>query len=583
MKNTRGARLATAAGLTVAAAMLCASPSLAQGTDPAPPLSKRTAESGLPMSANQLATGLDTLDLAIRVDPAAATVAARAKYGLTALAPMSRVELDLDPRYAISEVRLNGAPVGKGHWRNADGQLSIDLPARASKGDRLAVEIAYAGKPHIAARAPWEGGIMWRQTATGQPWIATANQGEGCDILWPCIDNPQKRVGVTDIAFTVPAPLVAAGNGKFMGKVENDGWTTWKWQARNLNAYALTLNIGPYELTQRDYTSRYGNSFPLVFYHLPGEGDKPAALLDEMAGGIDFFERTIGPYPFGDEKAGLVETPHLGMEHQTINGYGNGFKLAPEGFDWLMQHEFGHEWFANQLAETEPKHMWLQEGLDSYMQPLLLQKTRGEILYHSYLWDMRKKIVSKVALAPSGSLSSSYYNDREAGWGGDIYYKGAWIAHTLRGLIGDEAFFATLTELVYGRSDPKPGNFAPIYRDTDDFERIASARSGRDLGWFFDAYTHEGALPKLVATPVGNRLDLAWKTESGKAFPMPVEVRVGTKIETVPMTGGRGSVALGSDTTDYLVDPGSKILRDDPAITAWQEAERAKAKAAAGK
>ena len=93
--------------------------------DPAspPPLSKRTIDSGLPLSANQQATGLDTLDLALKIDPAAARVDGTARYALTALAPMTKVEFDLDPRYAISAVTLNGANVAPSAWRNADGEM----------------------------------------------------------------------------------------------------------------------------------------------------------------------------------------------------------------------------------------------------------------------------------------------------------------------------------------------------------------------------------------------------------------------------------------------------------------------------
>lgn len=560
----------------ISAAMFAASTAIAADDPTAPPpLSERTIDSGLPLSTNQQATGLDALDLALKIDPAAARIDGTARYLLTALAPMTKVEFDLDPRYVISTVMLDGTTVSTSAWRNADGQLSIDLPNVASQGEKLSVEIRYGGRPHIAERPPWNGGIMWKLTPAGQPWIATANQMEGCDILWPCIDSPVKRVATTDIAFIVPAPLVAAGNGVFIGRSDEGGWTTWKWRARNLNMYGLTLNIGPYDQVEKTYASRFGNSFPISFWHLPGNGQKAAALVDQIADSIAFFERTIGPYPFGDEKVGLVETPHRGMEHQTINAYGNDFKLAPEGYDWLMEHEFAHEWFANQLAQTETKHMWLQEGLGSYMQPLYMQKAHGEQQYQAMLWDMRKRIVSKVALVPSEYLSSTYYNDKDAGWGRDIYTKGAWIAHTLRWLIGDKAFFDALRTTVYGRPDPKPGNFTPVFRTTDDFRHEAEKASDRDLKWFFDAYLHQGPLPQLTVARNGRRLELGWITAGGTEFPMPVDVRVGLRVIRVAMAGGRGSVMLDSDTGDFTVDPASKILRDDPAITAWQAQEQA--------
>ncbi|MDE2413074.1 MAG: M1 family metallopeptidase, partial [Sphingomonadales bacterium] len=424
----QGAWIRPSLGVMVALAFCVPVALRAEDVPADPPLAKRTAESDLPLSANQVATGLDSLDLALRVDPAATLLTGTARYGLTALGPLGRLEFDLDPRYAVSVVLVDGQAIDAGRWRNEEGAFSVDLPHTAAKGDKLTLEIRYSGHPHKAKKAPWDGGIQWSQTPSGQPWIATAVQGEGCDLIYPCIDNSQKRVVTIDMAFTVPAPLVAAGNGRFMGRSDENGWTTWKWQVRNLNTYALALNIGPYEKIEKVYASRFGNSYPIAFWYLPGNHDKAAALIEQMVGFLDFFERNIGPYPFGDEKVGLVETPHLGMEHQTINAYGNGFKPAPEGYDWLMHHEFSHEWFANQLAETEPKHMWLQEGLGSYMQPLYLQQSKGELLYHAKLWEMRQKVIAKVPMVPEGRVSSAYYGDKEAGWGPDIYFKGAWIA-----------------------------------------------------------------------------------------------------------------------------------------------------------
>jgi len=93
---------------------------------------------------------------------------------------------------------------------------------------------------------------------------------------------------------------------------------------------------------------------------------------------MDFYESTVGPYPFGDEKMGVVETPHLGMEHQTINAYGNGYKIDGRGFDWLLHHELSHEWFGNQLTNVNADDMWLHEGLGSYMQPLYDRWLNGD-------------------------------------------------------------------------------------------------------------------------------------------------------------------------------------------------------------
>lgn len=561
-------------GPAIAAASLAlAGPALA--AEKSAPLAERTAESGAALDAVQQAMELPHLALALAVDPERKAISGQASYTVRATAPLDRVEFDLDPRLPVSSVTIGGEALPKDRWANDGGLLGIALPAPLAAGEEIDVSIAYAGAPRIAPNAPWDGGFVWEKTEQGAPWIATAVQGRGCDLFWPCIDHPSKRVGVLDLTVTVPAPLVVASNGKLVEIIEGEGRRAWHWRARTPNGYGVSLQIGPYDLTEANYASRYGNTIPLRFWHLPGHETGARRLLGELADFLDFFESTIGPYPFDDEKAGIAETPHLGMEHQTINAYGNGFKLAPEGYDWLLHHEFSHEWFANQLSNARNADMWLHEGFGTYMQPLYLRWKKGDSAYRAALWDLRKKIVSRVALAPEAEVSSTFYNDEKAGWGADIYYKGAWILHTLREYIGDEAFFAATRRLTYGRVDPAPGNFAPLERSTDDFRRIVEDVTGKDMGWFFDAYFRTAALPRLSSEREGKRLNLAWHTDAAEPFVLPVEVRVGDRVVTVEMAGGTGSVEVPAEDAHVVLDPRARILRHDPAIAAWREQEDA--------
>jgi aminopeptidase N len=455
--------------------------------------------------------------------------------------------------------------------------LTIDLPAPLGVGQEAQVAIAYAGTPFVARKAPWDGGFVWSQTPDGQPWVATAVQGEGCDLFWPCVDNPTVRVAVLDLAVTVPEPLVEAGNGKLVGVEHKDGWATWRWRAKHPQSYGVTLQIAPYRVLERSYASRYGNTIPLKFWHLPGHEAGAEQLLGELASYLDFFERTIGPYPFADEKAGIAETPHEGMEHQTINAYGNGFELAPEGYDWLMNHEFAHEWFANQETNRSDAEMWLHEGFGMYMQPLYLRWKSGEMLYAETLWTYRKRVHAKVPMVPPPGAPSPSYLDEDTGWGDDIYFKGAWVLHTLREEIGDTAFDTTLRRFVYGRNDPRPGNFKPILRTSADYERIVEQVTGRDWGWFFETYLRQGPLPRLDTRRTGATLHLSWETQAKTPFAMPVEVLVAGKLVKVPMHGGKGSVRLPSPGAHVVLDPNAKVLRYDPAIEAWQKQEADKA------
>ena len=534
----------------------------------APP-SATTLESGLPRAPEQAQVVFEHADLAFKVDPARKWLHGDASLTFRALAPLQRLVVDLDRNYAIEAVEVDGVAVPDGAWRNPEGRMTVELPAPLAEDATATLRIAYAGHPHEAKRAPWDGGFVWATAPTGEPWIGSAVQGQGCDLIWPCIDHPMGEPLLVDAAYTVPAPLVAPGNGVFVGMEEHDGWRTYRWRARSPDTYAVVVNAGPYELLSADYESRYGNTIPLRFWHLRGNAEQARKLFAEFPLMLEFFEGMIGPYPFGDEKMGVVETPYLGMEHQTVNAYGNGYRQSEFGFDWLLQHEFAHEWFGNQLTNVDWDDMWLHEGFGSYMQPLYLQWLRGEREYQAWLMNQRKAIVGKLPIVRGRPMTEEQVAGPE-GAGNDIYYRGSLALHTLRNLIGDAAFFAATRQLVYGRTDPAPGNFEPRYAGTRDFIAAVNAQAGRDLGWFFDAYLYSARLPELVAERDATGLSLRWETEGGKPFPMPVEVRVDGRDVVVPMAGGRGRLELAPHAL-YTLDPHSKVLRAQPHISAWQE------------
>ena len=547
-------------------------------TLPAPPASTAfTLSSGTPRTPEQLAVRFDVADLAIRVLPETESIDAVATLTFTATAPLERIVVELDNRFVIGSIGVDGQPLPPEAWSNPEGRLTLTMPAPLAASQSTAIRIAYSGQPHRARNAPWDGGFVWRRTPDGKPWIATAVQGEGCDLFWPCIDHPRGEPGRVDLHITVPSDLAAPSNGRLVGKTENapdaDGraTTTWHWTARDPNTYAIALNVGPYQEIAAPYESRFGNTIPMYFWHLPvADATKPQALFDQFAPMLDFYEATVGPFPFGDEKMGVVETPHLGMEHQTINAYGNGYKLDGRGYDWLLQHELAHEWFGNQLTNVSWDDMWLHEGLGTYMQPLYARWLNGDRYMQTELAEMRQSLTSRFPLVSGGEQDAGTVYESATGPGLDLYYKGALVAHSLRLLIGDEAFRRSVTRLIYGRADPRPGNFAPRYASTADFITIVSDEAGRDMRWFFETYAYQAALPVLKTSRTGESMTLEWS--GGAAFPMPVTVEVDGERRRVPMTRGRGEIELQPES-HVLIDPDNAVLRQLDFIDAWKAAQ----------
>ena len=531
---------------TVALTLAMASFNAARSDPGNPGLTAQTQRSGGSIDADQARLRFDAADLSFEVLPDRQTLNATALLNFTAKASLDRLVLDLDPHLGPSAVAINGTTLPPAAFANVEGRLIITLPRRVPAGDKVAATITYGGAPHIASRPPWDDGMVWAKTPDGRPWFTTTSEGSGCDLFWPCLDFPTGEPGVVTLHITIPKGLKAPSNGVLLG-VDSlaDGRTTWNWRVRHPNTYAIALNVAPYEVISGSYKSRYGNIIPLDYWYLPGEEASAKALFAEFAPTLDFYEANVGPYPWGDEKVGVVETPHLGMEHQTINAYGNGYKKAPEGFDWLFHHEFGHEWFGNQMTAADWDDYWLHEGYAQYMQPLYGRWREGEARYATMLDEQRNQILNlRPIVSGQPRTEEDVYELARGGPGADIYYKGAWMLHTLRNLIGDRAFRDVTRLAVYGRLDPRPGNFQPRYATTLEYERLVRRVTGKDYGWFFDVYLRQAALPELIEVRQANRLNLRWQAPGGRPFPMPVDVQVDGRTIRLPMVGGTGSVIV---------------------------------------
>ncbi|OZB59307.1 MAG: peptidase M1 [Lysobacterales bacterium 14-68-21] len=549
-----------------------------------PPLTALTLSSGGPMPVEQTRVHFDHADLHFTLDIPHKRLSGDAQLTFTATAPTDAVVLDLDRNLPISQITVDGKPMPASTWSNPEGRLRIALPHALAKGDEVTVGVRYAGAPHVAKNAPWDGGFVWAKTPSGQPWVATAVEGEGCDLFWPCIDQPTGKPDLVDTWVTVPKDLAAPGNGVLVGIEDHGATRTWHWRIKRPDTYAITINVGPFKELKGNYASRYGNTIPMEFWYLPEHEAQAKELFAGFTPMLDFFEQEIGPYPFGDEKMGVVETPHKGMEHQTINAYGNGYVKDGYGFDWLLQHEFAHEWFGNQVTNVNWDDMWLHEGFATYMQPLYSQYLHGDMDYFAMLHKERLGVENAFPIVSGKPQTESAVYDEGHGPANDIYYKGSLVLHTLHGLIGDDAFFTSIRELVYGRPDPKPGNFQPRYATTRDYIDIVDKVTGKDYGWFFKVYLYDAKLPKLVEERHGDTLSFRWQTEHGEPFPMPLDVQLGRTVQTLPMTDGRGEVRAAPGTL-VIVDPHSKVLREMPHVEAFQQwleqQKQARAKAGA--
>lgn len=527
----------------------------------------RPTDTGGPLMPEQAAFDVQSYDVAVKVDPKTKSISGTTVMTAKMLTPTDTIVLDLDTPYRVDRVYSEMGDQQKSlKFERQEGKIRITFPARKRAGESFETIVVYSGTPRLAPNPPWIGGIMWAKTPNGADWVSVALQNDGADLLFPVKDHPSDKPSSATMRLTVPDPLVAVGPGKLIETVKNnDGTSTYVWRMTNpISNYSIVFDAAPYRLIKDSTKSVTGETIPIEFYILPESYDKGARLIEETKKYNAFFEKYLGPYPFRSQKLGIVETPHLGMEHSTHIAYGNKYKFTPEGFDWLMFHEFGHEWWANLVTARDWKDFWIHEGFQSFMDTLYVEETKGKEAYFKAMQGRAKNTRNMQPVAPREAKIAYQVYMAEPDYlksDGDIYGKGAVVLHTLRYLVGDEAFFKALRHMAYPTKQMETYTDGRQTRlvDTDDFLKIAEKDSGMELDWFFEMYLRTPKLPKLVTEIAGNTLTLRWETPNNMPFPMPVDVVVDGKTQRVDMKGGKATVSFNG--TAPVVDPNGWVLK----------------------
>lgn len=509
--------------------------------------------SGGALDIRQACYDVQSYDIAIKVDPANKSISGTTLMDAKVVIPTGSILLDLDDPFTVSKVTDGKEDL---RFERAKGIIRVYFPASKQPGESIHIETTYSGKPLVARNAPWDGGIVWSKTPSGADWVSVALQGAGADLIFPCKDHPSDRPNHATMRLTVPDPLVAVGPGKLQKTVKNDDKTsTYVWyMALPINNYSLVFNAAPYTLVTDKIKSVAGQQIPIHYYVLPENKDKAPRLIEEQKKYLAFMEKYCGPFPFRTVKAGIVETPHLGMEHSTAIAYGNKYRFAPDGLDWLLLHEFGHEWWANLVSNADWRDMWIHEGFQSFMDTFYIEQIRGKGAYFTAMKGRKRNVSNRAPVAPRAETSSEAY-------GNDIYDKGALILSSLRYLIGDEPFLRSIRRMAYPTPESEKWTDGRALRlvTTDDFVTIASREAGQDLSWFFEVYVRQAKLPVLKNSVVDSVLNLEWETPDGLPFAMPIDVVVNGKMVRVPMTRGKGSVPFTG--AEPIVDPNGWVLR----------------------
>ena len=484
--------------------------------------------------------------LDISVDPDKKFIGGKNTIYYKVLEPHQVLQIDLQPPMEITKIIQNGKELKVKHDGNAH---FITLKEKQKKGDINSLEVFYQGNPREAKRAPWDGGFSWKEDNKGNPFVATSCQGLGASFWWPCKDHMYDEVNSMDISVTVPKGLMDISNGRLKSVEEKENSSTYNWAVKNpINNYGVNVNIGDYVHFSETYKGEKG-PLSMDYYVLSGNLDVAKEHFKDAPKTMEALEYWFGPYPFYEDGYKLVEVPYLGMEHQSSVTYGNQFKKGYLGkdlsgtgwglkFDFIIVHESGHEWFANNITAIDIADMWIQEGFTAYSENLFLDYFYGKEAANDYVIGTRKNIQNDRPIIGT-------YNVNHEG-SGDMYYKGANILHTLRQLIeNDEKWRQILRGLNR--------DFYHQTVTTQQVEDYISQKTGYDLKEFFDQYLRTTKIPTLEYKMEDNILKYRWTNIIDK-FDMPVLVYIDETAEWLYPKAEWKSFELETKTPNIIVD-----------------------------
>ncbi|MEZ4857956.1 MAG: M1 family metallopeptidase [Flavobacteriaceae bacterium] len=464
--------------------------------------------------------------LSVEVFPEEKSIKGVNSISYTVLEPNNSMQIDLQQPMKINKITQNGKELpftsdGNAHF--------IHLKEKQEIGSTNTINIEFYGTPRVARNPPWDGGFTWRKDSNGNHFIANSNQGIGSSVWWPNKDHPadEPDKGVT-LEITVPSNLVAVGNGRLLSSEEKGNTKTWVWKVVNpINNYGVNINIGDYVHFSEKYKGLKG-ALDMDYWVLRENEEKAKAQFKQAPMMMKAFEHWFGPYPFYEDSFKLVEVPYLGMEHQSSVTYGNRYQngylgrdLSDTGwglkFDFIIIHEAGHEWFANNITNSDVADMWLHEGFTAYSENLYLDYHFGKQASSEYVVGTKRMIQNDRPLIGT-------YNVNNEG-SGDMYYKGANILHTLRQLIeDDEKWRAILNGLNT--------EFYHKTVTTKQVEEYLSKHSGIDLTEFWEQYLRTTKIPKVEYKIEGHQLSFRYVNIIQK-FDMPVIMVVNGKEEWI--------------------------------------------------
>ena len=461
---------------------------------------------------------LNRYHLDISVKPEKKFISGSNKISYTVLKSHDLMQIDLQTPLILTKAIQDNSELEIIHDGNAH---FIKLKKKQNVGSKEELIVYYEGNPRVAVRAPWDGGISWEKDKNGNHFIASSCQGLGASVWWPNKDHMYDEPESMLMSVNVPKGLTNVSNGRLVKIDEMSDSTTFHWEVVNpINNYGVNINIGDYVNFSEIYKGEKGD-LDMDYYVLSYNLEKAKVHFVDAIKTMQAFEYWFGPYPFYEDSFKLVEAPYLGMEHQSSVTYGNKYRKGYLGrdlsgtgwglkFDYIIIHETGHEWFANNITYKDIADMWVHEGFTTYSENLFVDYHFGKKASSEYVIGTRRGIGNKKPIIGP-------YNVNKGG-SGDMYSKGANLLHTLRQVAGNDKVWRNV---LRGLNK----DFYHKTVTTYEIENYISEKMKINLKPFFNQYLRDIRIPVLEHNLIDGKMSFRWNNVV-EGFKMPIDLIV---------------------------------------------------------
>jgi len=486
--------------------------------------------------------------LDITVNPGDSTINGTNTVYYRVIKPAGVMQIDLQPPLVLQKAEQDGKLLeivkdGNAHF--------IHMADKQETGMIKSVILTYGGRPKVAVRPPWQGGITWKRDKNNLPFIASSCQGAGASLWWPCKDHMYDETDSMLISVTVPSNLVDVSNGRLRSVTSNrrQRTKTYNWFVSNpINNYGVNINIGDYVNFSEVYNGEKG-PLDCDYWVLRENLEKAKVHFKQVPQMLKAFEYWFGPYPFYEDSYKLVDAPYLGMEHQSSVTYGNGYQNGylgrdesgtgwGEKWDFIIIHESSHEWFANNITYKDIADMWVHESFANYSESLFTEYYYGKEAGAEYVRGTRKNIRNDRPVV--GIYDVNYSGS------GDMYSKGGNMLHTLRQIINDDTKWR---DILRGLNK----DFYHQVVEGKQIEDYISQKTGMDLKPFFDQYLRDVRIPVFEYYVRDGNLIFRWNNCVPR-FNMPLKIWAGGSPLNISPSTRWTTLKLRSPDPDVIVD-----------------------------